>query len=82
MLVRNSGIVRKLFSLLIASAIFIAAAIASVSADSSNSTRIHADISTFEKNFCLSVAQKEYAITECEEEDCEKKCNYAQRRDD
>ncbi len=32
----------------------------------SESSSVHADQSTFEKNTCLSVDQKEYTITECE----------------
>ncbi len=35
-------------------------------AEGSDGTGVHADPATFEKNFCLSVAQKEYAITEIE----------------
>ena len=34
--------------------------------DKSDDSSVHADPATFQKNFCLSIDQKEYTITECE----------------
>ena len=58
----NNKIKSKLFSLFMTAALLAALLAAPVSAEESRKEGVHAEKSTFEKNFSLSVAQKQYAI--------------------